>query len=34
MEQGLTQDLVKGGIAPERIKLAFAPEVEVVGMTQ
>jgi ribosomal protein S4E len=34
MEQGITQDLVKGGIAPERIKLAFAPEVEVVGMTQ
>jgi hypothetical protein len=26
MEQGITQDLVKGGISPERIKLAFAPD--------
>jgi hypothetical protein len=30
MEHGITQDLIKGGVAPERIKLAFAPEAEVV----
>jgi hypothetical protein len=33
MEQGITQDLVKGGIAPERIKLAYAPEAETASMT-
>ena len=39
MEQGITQELVKGGIAPERIVLSFAseagssitPELEYVG---
>lgn len=29
MEQGITHDLVKCGIAPERIKLAHAPELEI-----
>ncbi|PZO37260.1 MAG: XisI protein [Leptolyngbya sp.] len=39
MEQGITQDLIKGGIAPERIVLSFVsesgspitPELEYVG---
>lgn len=29
MEQGITQDLVKCRIAPERVKFAYAPEVAI-----